>query len=153
MDVNYLNPILDATNNVFQTMMQLETERGNVELREEIVTDNEANVIIGLTGDIEGSIVYSFSKEIALNIVNQMAGMEIDEIDKFVTSAIGEMANIISGKAATGLAEKNYECDIAPPQTVIGKDAQISTGTDNILSVKLNTEMGDFQVNFSMVKN
>jgi len=153
MDVTYLNPILDATNNVFDTMMGVETERGDVKLREEISTDNEANVIIGLTGDIEGSIVYSFSKEIALNIVNEMAGMEIDEIDKFVTSAIGEMANIISGKAATGLAEKNYKCNIAPPQTVVGKDTKISTGTDNILSVKLNTKMGNFQVNFSMVKN
>lgn len=153
MDVKYLNPILNATNDVFQTMMQIEPERGDISVREEIVTDNEANVIIGLTGDIEGSIVFSFSKEIALNIVNKMAGMEIDEIDKFVSSAIGEMANIISGKASTGLAEQSYECNIAPPQTVIGKESKISTGTDNILSVELNTGLGDFQVNFSMVKN
>jgi len=153
MDVTYLNPILDATSNVFKTMMQLETERGNIELRNEIITDNEANVIIGLTGDIKGSIVYSFSKKISLNIVNQMAGMEMDEIDKFVTSAIGEMANIISGKAATGLAEEDYNCNIAPPQTVVGQDTKISTGTENIITVKIETEMGDFQVNFSMVEN
>ena len=63
MDAKYLNPIISATDAVFQTMLSVEPEKGNVSLQEDLVTDKEANVIIGMTGDVKGSIVYSFSED------------------------------------------------------------------------------------------
>ena len=150
MDVKNLNPIIAATDSVFQTMLSVKPEKGNVSIQEDLVTDKEANVIIGMTGDIKGSIVYSFSKDMALKVVEAMSGMEMHELDKFVTSAMGELGNIISGKATTGLAEQDLSCDIAPPQIVTGKNINISSEADKVLMVNFITEMGEFDVGFSI---
>lgn len=150
MDVKNLNPIIAATDSVFKTMFSIEPEKGKISIQEDLVTDKEANVIIGMTGDIKGSIVYSFSENMALKVVEAMSGMEIQELDKFVTSAMGELGNIISGKATTGLAEQNLNCDIAPPQIVTGKNINISSESDKVLMVNFNTNLGEFDVGFSI---
>lgn len=150
MDVKNLNPIIAATDSVFKTMLSVKPEKGNISIQEDLVTDKEVNVIIGMTGNIKGSIVYSFSKDMALKVVEAMSGMEMQEIDKFVTSAMGELGNIISGKATTGLAKQNLICDIAPPQIVTGTDINITSESDKVLIVKFNTELGEFDVGFSI---
>ena len=150
MNVEYLNPIIAATDSVFQTMLSLEPEKGDVSMKEELYTDKKANVIIGITGDIQGSIVYSFSEDMALEVVEAMSGMKMDQLDKFVTSAMGELGNIISGKATTGLAEQELNCDIVPPQIVTGKEINISSETEEILMINFNTELGDFDVSFAI---
>ena len=62
---------------------------------------SEANVVIGVTGDLRGSLLYSFPKQMALDMVSIMAGMSMTKLDAFVSSALGEVANIISGNAVT----------------------------------------------------
>lgn len=152
MKVEYLNPIISATNQVFQTMLQLTPERGEISVTEGKLSDKEVNVIIGITGDIKGSIIYSFPKKMTLDMVAVMSGMEMPDLDKFVISAVGEIANIISGKAAIGLSEENFQCDIAPPQTVIGKEVTILTDSEQVLVVSFYTKYGTFDVTFS-IKN
>ena len=44
-----------------------------------------------------------------------ISGMEMSSVDEFVTSAISEIANIISGNVLTELAQNDMKCDILPP--------------------------------------
>ena len=150
MEAKYLNPIIAATDSVFQSMLSVKPIKDNIFVQEDLVTDKEANVIIGMTGDVKGSIVYSFSEDMALKVVEAMSGMEMQKLDKFVTSAMGELGNIISGKATTGLAELDLSCDIAPPQIVTGKNINISSEADQVLMVRFNTDLGEFDVGFSI---
>lgn len=150
MDVKYLNPIIAATDSVFETMLSLSPKKENISIEEELFTDKEANVIIGMTGDIKGSIVYSFSEEMALKVVEVMSGMEMKGLDKFVTSAMGELGNIISGKATVGLAEQDLSCDIVPPQIVTGKEIKINSDASSVLMVNFKTELGNFDVSFAI---
>jgi chemotaxis protein CheX len=48
-------------------------------------------------------------------MVNIMVGMDLDSVDDFVTSAISEIANIISGNVLTLLSGNDIRCDILPP--------------------------------------
>jgi len=47
----------------------------------------------------------------ALEMVKIMSGLEMDDIDNFVSSALGEVGNIISDNALTILTKGNYKCD------------------------------------------
>lgn len=146
----YINPFYRATNDVFSLMLDLDTEKGTLGVVEGMIAGKEANVIIGLTGQLTGSILYSFSKEMTLEMVKIMSGMEMNELDSFVSSALGEVANIISGNAVTYLAEENYTCDIAPPQIVIGKDQVIALATEKALLLPLKTGIGAFEISISI---
>ncbi|MGM0471237.1 MAG: chemotaxis protein CheX [Bacillota bacterium] len=150
MKSEYINPVLNATNEVLENMLQIEAKQGELEAQDEAISTQKANISISITGDLAGSILFSFSEDMALKMVEKMSGMEMDELDKFVTSAIGELANIISGKAMTNLHDGNYCCDIAPPQIIIGDNQTISMETSKILTVPLKTDLGKFEINMSI---
>ena len=153
MEVDYINPIYAATSQVFKNMFQVEVEKGDLKIEEDIIPTQEVNANIGVSGDLNGTIIYSFPEEMTLKIVEEMAGMEMEEVDKFVASAVGELANIISGNAISNYAEKNYDCDIIPPQVNVGEGTTYSTATDKTLVIPLSTSYGDFELNVSIGEN
>ncbi|WP_089759053.1 chemotaxis protein CheX [Halarsenatibacter silvermanii] len=153
MKADFVNPIYEATTDVLQSMLELDVKRGELKTSEELISGNEANVAIGVTGDLSGSILFSFSRDMALSMVESMAGMEVNELDKFVTSALGEVANIISGNAATFLNQQDYDCDIVPPRVIIGENQSLSMATDSVLVIPLKTDMGEFEINLAIWSN
>ncbi|MCI2105978.1 MAG: chemotaxis protein CheX [Intestinimonas sp.] len=104
---------LEATQTVFQLMLDLSDIHECP--AETFFCDDEVDISIGVTGDLTGEIIYRFPRITSLNMVNIMSGMEVDSVDDFVTSAVSEIANIISGNVLTMLAGNNLNCDILPP--------------------------------------
>ena len=90
MKVEYINPFYKATIDVFRIMLNLDVKRGALRAVEELEPVSEANVVIGVTGDLKGSLLYSFPKEMALEMVTIMAGMAMNKLDAFVSSALGK---------------------------------------------------------------
>lgn len=107
------SPFLEATRNVFQLMLDL-TEVSD-HPAESFQCEEELDVSIGFIGDLKGEVIYRLPRETSLGIVNIMSGMEFDAVDEFVTSAVSEIANIISGNVLTMLAGEDLKCDILPP--------------------------------------
>lgn len=150
MKAEFVNPFLQATQDVFQQMMSLEIEKGKLELKEDLIAGQEANVLIGVVGALAGVVVYSFPKSTALEMVKSMSGMEMNTLDIFVTSALGEVGNIISGNALSYLARANYHCDIVPPQIILGENKSISLATPKSLLVSIKTKIGDFDISIAL---
>ncbi len=113
MNTDLYTPFLEATRNVFQLMLDL----SDIEARpaESFLRAGALNISIGVVGDLTGEVVYHFPPQTSVNMVNIMSGMELDAVDDFVTSAVSEIANIISGNVLSMLAEKDLQCDILPP--------------------------------------
>ncbi|NMA94525.1 MAG: chemotaxis protein CheX, partial [Clostridiales bacterium] len=78
--------------------------------------------------------------------VKIMAGMEMDELDVFASSALGEVANIIGGNAMTKLTEYKYSCDITPPQIIIGEHKSASMASEKALLIPIQTDIGEFTI-------
>lgn len=107
-------PFFEATRNVFRMMLNFTEISESSE--ENFRSNNDLNISIGVIGDLEGEIIYKFPKDTSIGIVNIMTGMEIENIDEFVTSAVSEIANIISGNILNMLSKENFNCDILPPK-------------------------------------
>lgn len=106
-------PFLEATRNVFHLMLDISNISDR--MAEGLGNEEELDVSIGFIGDLKGEVIYRLPHQTSLGIVTIMSGMEFDTVDEFVTSAISEIANIISGNVLTLLAEKDLTCDILPP--------------------------------------
>ena len=79
-------------------------------------TTDDLAVIIGVSGGLEGNVLYGFSEDSAQAIVSVMVGEPISSInDELALSAIGEIGNMITGNAAACLAQLGYMCNISPP--------------------------------------
>jgi len=147
MKAEYINPFYLATKDVFQMMLDVETDKGQLAIVEDMIPGKEANVVLGVTGDLKGTILFSFPKEMILEMVKIMSGMDVDTIDHFVSSALGEVANIIGGNAVTKLTANNYICDIVPPQIFIGEYRSLSMASQQALLLPILTPIGKFDIN------
>lgn len=153
MKAEYINSFYLATKNVFKLMLDLDVEMGKLKVLEGMSNSKDANVILGVTGDIRGNVAFGFSNGMALEMVKIMSGMELKEIDGFVSSALGEVTNIVGGNSVTELSNFGYICDITPPQIFVGKYKSIPMENEKILSLPLKTEIGELEVSISLKGN
>lgn len=114
-------PFLEATRNVFRLMLDLSDVYDRP--ADTFLYEDTLDIVIGVTGDLVGEVVYRFPRDTSLHMVNIMSGMEVDTVDEFVTSAIAEIANIISGNVVTLLSGDQFQCDILPPSLRKAGDA------------------------------
>ncbi len=136
-DTLYL-PFFHATRDVFELMLDIHAV-ANKE-KDDTASITGIRIAIGVTGALSGEIVYCFPSATALEMVRIMSGMNFEELDDFVTSAIGEIANIISGKALVFLSEQNVTCDILPPKaTLLDENNRCNAGAG---STCISTEIG-----------
>lgn len=153
MKVEHINSFYKATEDVFKLMLDLDVEKGELQAIEGMVSAKEANVTLGVTGDLKGSILFGFPKDMTLEMVRIMSGMKMEKIDNFVSSALGEVANIIGGNAVTNLTSQNLICDIVPPQISIGEYKSLSMANKKSLLLPLNTDIGEFNINIFLAEN
>ena len=80
-----------------------------------------------------------------------MLGEESAEVTNEIgLSAIGEIANVITGNAATRLAEMGYLCDISPPVIIEPVGTRLTTiGASQIL-VNFASSLGALTVRISL---
>ncbi len=146
MNSNLNSLFLEATCNVFQLMLDL-TDISNSPV-ESFQCDDELDISIGVTGDLVGAVIYRFPNPTSLNMVHIMSGMEIEIVDEFVTSAVSEIANIISGNVLTMLAANDLKCDILPP--VLGEpdeDKEYSLRSACCISTSVGDAFLDIRLN------
>lgn len=132
------NAFIDATHNVFKLMLNISEISAHP--TDDFKCDDEVDISIGVVGDLNGEVVYRFPVPTSLNMVNIMSGMQFEEVDAFVTSAISEIANIISGNVLTVLSGSDVKCEILPPvQSKLDEDKGYEIKT----SCCISTTIGD----------
>lgn len=128
MKAELINPFLNATKNVIETMAQTKVKAGKPHLKENKVAYGEVTGVIGMSSEtISGSMIVSFSAAAILKIVANMLMEEPRaKIDDEVVDAVGEITNMICGGAKAELAKVNHKFDLATPTMVVGKGVEIS---------------------------
>ena len=150
MDVRYINPFIESTVHVLQTMSSIAARVGRPYLKKDEVARGDVSGIIGLAGDVKGSISVSFSEACILNIVSNMFKEKITELNDEVKDAAGELSNMISGQARQKLELIGRNLQAAIPIVIMGKDHSISHITkDKIIAIPFMTDGGDFTIEVS----
>jgi len=102
----------------------------------------DVTVFIGLAGDIQGAVIMSMGLRTALAYVAHIMGEAGEELDALGESGIGELANVIAGRAGAVLGEKGYAVAIAPPAIMVGRGSKLSTLTAMRMLVPIETPVG-----------
>ncbi|HPU42502.1 MAG TPA: hypothetical protein PKY26_08915 [Acetivibrio clariflavus] len=63
MKAEYVNSFYAATKNVFQLLVDIEPKRGDLKVVDSLSNDKDANVELGVKGDIKGKVLFSFPKK------------------------------------------------------------------------------------------
>ena len=147
MDVDLINPFIDATVHVLETMASTKAEAGKPYLKKDQVARGDVSGVIGLIGETSGTISVSFSEDSILSIVSNMFGEEMKELNEEIQDAVGEITNMISGQARKKLDEKGRSLQAAIPTVIMGKNHSITHMTTYpIIAVPFSTDNGEFTI-------
>lgn len=127
MNVQFLNPFVEAAYEVLQVEANCHTKRGGLHLEKFAYITNDVTVIISLVGEVEGMVFYSMSELTALTLASGILGENFPEFDNLAQSGIAELGNVITGRASVKLSQSNYHANISPPTLLLGQGARIST--------------------------
>jgi|YNPNPStandDraft_1061719.scaffolds.fasta_scaffold06543_2 chemotaxis protein CheX len=149
MDVRFLTPFLKAAIEVLTAELGGPVRRGELSLQRSAYTTAEVNVLITLVGRVQGVVIYGLSQATALAIVSQIMGQPFDSLDNLAQSGVGELGNVITGRASTLLANEGYASQLSVPMLVIGK-AKISLLDFPRLVVPLLIQHGQIDVHLAL---
>mgnify|MGYP004703450621 CR=1 FL=1 len=153
MDVKFINPFLQGTIEVLKKMAFVEPRPGKIYLKETSLADGDVSGIIGITGDMIGSLAISFSEPCICHLISRMLGESYSEANQEVFDGVGEITNMISGVARTHLEKDGMEVYAAIPSVVYGKDHTINhiLKTPSIV-IPFETDEGSFVVDVCIKK-
>ena len=133
LDVNNINPFLQSTISVFETVTQLKLTVGKPSLAEFSFANPTYTITVGVVGQMKGQAVLTMELEHAKDIASKMMfGMPIAELDEMACSALNELSNMIMGNTATIFSTQGKLIDITPPISMVGTDLQIKSDIDPI---------------------
>jgi chemotaxis protein CheX len=144
MNIEYINPFIEASQSVLKMMVGIDAQLSKVYLKTSPYMGDSSMIIVGLTGEIRGQAVFCMSKPVALFIASKMmGGMQLEELDEIAKSAISELTNMILGNAATILEKNGLSVEITPPSFVMGDNISISSRKAKIVCIPLAIDPDD----------
>lgn len=144
MNAAHINAFLDATKAVFETMLKIavtfeKPTLGSVEQHHDV------SGVIGLSGDIVGSVVVGFSKLSAAQFASALAGQHVDPNSPDFADAIGELTNMIAGGAKAKF--EGFDVSIGCPSVVIAPQHHVKTPRNAAtICIPCNTPVGRFTI-------
>ncbi len=101
MRQEYVNPFLAPARTVWRSELGHSLELASTEGVAHRFTTEDITAAIGISGHLQGSVLYGFPRGTARAVIDLMLGSEVDARSELALSTFGGIANMITGNAAT----------------------------------------------------
>jgi len=150
MKVEYINPFIEASQDVFKTLLDKEAKIGKIFLKASPFSVGDMVILIGIVGEIRGQVFLELTFDTAEKIVSTMMdGITVTDIDEIGKSAIAEVGNMIMGNTCTIFSKKKISIDITPPTILTGDKINISNKIATIGIPLIIEDYGTININIT----
>ena len=151
MQAGFVNSFIKAVDEIFPAVTGRSLERGKPYVKENPFAADTVAVVVGVTGDVKGQVVYSFKNGCALGVASAMCGTELSDLDELATSAVAELCNMISGRASMNLDEMaGKKAVISPPAVLVGESMKVFVKPPILCVPFGSAECGGFELNCAL---
>lgn len=135
-----------AVEEAFEKMLGCAVSAGRVAERE-APAPRDLSVVVGFTGGRRGAVILSLTERTACRLVSRFAGEQLEELGPTVIDGVGEILNIIAGRAKTAFAREASGIDMSLPTIVMGREHEVHRLKDApTLLLPFASELGDFEL-------
>lgn len=153
MKAEFANPFIRAAIDVASTELKLKLTRKDLQLRGNPEPSLPTFIIIGVTGHVQGQVVYSMDSNFSLEVAKAMLPGKLPaEQKKLEHSAICELANMITGRASIELAGEKNVINITPPAVFSGRDIKIDFLNLPTIALSFISSAGVIEVNIALAE-
>lgn len=153
MQAGIVNTFITAAAEAFTRQLNVGLQRQNFERKSAVIASLPMAIAIGLTGDLQGNVVFAMCEDMAFSVAKQMLPRSLPAtIKKEVNAAIGELANVITGLITIKLSEDHdLVVDITPPLVVTGRYMALDfqTKDPSCLCITFISDIGMLEINIS----
>jgi chemotaxis protein CheX len=148
--VELAKPFIDATYDMLSLELGLDVNKGPMSETSKQGTSQEVNILIGVTGDLNGTVIYAMSAPTAKAIAGAMLLQEIEALERNAQSALCELGNMTTGMATSRLDSSISNVALTPPSIVVGKDIFISVLKLGCVQMQLITKAGSIDITVAL---
>ena len=155
MDVNHINPFLESTISVFESMLGVTPQAGSPALMNTFHTHRwDISGVIGIVGAADGVIALRMTDAMVTQFL-ESSGVTCDsdeERNTIINSMVGEIINVIAGNTLGRISE--YDLKITVPLVIQGRNHSIAWPQNTpIITIPFRTPKGLFEVTVSLKEN
>lgn len=150
MRYEYIEPFVNSTVKIFDSVVQCDIAKGNISLVGVDEIDGDVSVVIRLKGDSDGSIILNMDAKTAIRVCNVMNSGDFDSVTPFGMDSISELANMIAGNAASELNDMGFDFEVSPPLIVNDTFAKGKISQVEVFQIPLFTECGEITINVAV---
>lgn len=147
-DVRVINPVLRSIVETLEKTAGLDAKAGPASLKSDAVGRGNITGVMTITGaNVNGSIGISFGEDTVLKLTEKVLEEKHEKIDGSVIDMIGEITNMVVGRAAALLNQQGEMVRISLPTIIIGQEHLVAhkfTGPKILLPFQ--TDIGEFHI-------
>lgn len=141
----------DALTSILRETCDLDVNCGAVSRVKHPTIDLELTVLVGLLGHLEGQVSYSMTRGFACRLAEQMLGEEVDAYGDMAESAVCELGNMVTGRAAVELQGRGFDADLCPPSIILASRIELSSSAKvDTLVVPIHSDWGELEMHLSV---
>jgi len=154
VNANYANIFIKSAVHVFQKEAGIILSRMGLEAKKNPKPYRPIAIVIGVTGFLNGQIVYAMDTDLANSITRAMLPNYLNgHREILVNSSISEIVNIITGQASIALAGSMEKLHITPPVVIMGPDIVFDFVNIPTIALNLLSEVGILEINIALAEN
>lgn len=151
MDVKVVNPFLQAIQNIMPQLGFASVNRGKLSKGEKDLMGLGVTIIVGLSEQAQGNVVYNMTNDTACQIAStMMSGMPVAEFDEMAQSAVSELGNMLTANAATYFFQQGLNVNISSPSMIIGSDFKIKLNKEKYIIMEMLVDSLSFEVSIAI---
>ena len=146
----YHIPFFDASKQVLERYGIIDIQKQDVELNKALTMNYEVNMVVGITGDIRGSVGMSMPYESATKVASKILQGDATEKGKLNQKAKDALGSLLRDAALLGIdkvAAKGKDVEASPPTLVVGQELHIVISLVHTVSLHVSSSEGLIQIN------
>lgn len=149
MDSSYIMPFVRSVQNVFGTMLQLPVQTDQPYAKTNGQPSYDVSGIIGMNGDVDGTVALSFDTATAERVVSLLTGMDLEYTHEDFADSVGELVNMIAGGAKAQF--EGHSVNISCPSVILGQQHKVFARKDAChIAIPCQCDCGEFVVEVSI---
>ncbi|HYE24985.1 MAG TPA: chemotaxis protein CheX [Clostridia bacterium] len=153
MRMELIQPFINSADAVLADMLKCSTKIADMSMEEEGYRRKGTAAVVGVSGDIEGRVIFDMEGPTAAKVASCLAGADVQETDEIVRETVAELANLVIGNAVTSLNDQGFRFKIHPPEVHAAEEGLKSTEDTEALVMCFDTPIGSVYMNIAMRYN
>jgi len=148
MNLDYINSFILSFYDFLKNQIDLESRKGRLEIKNMRSPMRGVAILIGISGELNGTILIDMGVETAHRLSSKMNGEPSAEITDLFIATIKEFGNLVCGGAVVRLDQLKRSFDLSPPTVILGEQMMLATESKSeILVIPFLSDLGQIDLN------